>query len=617
MRRAHRLWHGLGAVLLALAAAGAGAVTIEPPRAQVLEDEAATTPPPDTDARWHEVRLPDARTAPLAWYRVDFEVPRDASAWMLYLPYLYGGGRLWLNGEPIAAVLESSAEQRVRWNRPHLLPLPPAVLREGRNVLHLRVATAHQPSGTMLPQLAIGAQVELQAQYERRFFFVRTVPMVTVIVCFFATPLVLAVWWRRRHEVLYGLAGLTMLLWGMRTMVFVSDVLPVGLWPWWRLINHASNGGFVVVLCLFGMYLARWRRRGVVAGLLVYAAVGPVIFMALGMGAQAERIVGRWWSGGLVPIGIAAVLFGLLAAWRRPKPGVILIAAAMLIALITGIHDYLIAWRSPLIEAIAPGWSGHRILLLHYGADFLLVTLGTMLIGRFLRSLERVEEANRTLEARVAEREREIAASYEHIAALQREQAATDERQRIMRDLHDGLGAQLFTSLSRAERGALPPAAMAEALRGSIDEMRIAIEALASEERDFRTAFGNFRFRWDTRLRDAGIEPVWEIELPDEVLHVGPHDTLQLLRIVQEALTNVLKHAQARRVQVRLRQHEGRLEFEVEDDGRGTLPPADEPRAGGGRGLANMRTRAAQLGARFEVDRGEQGLRVRLEMALA
>jgi signal transduction histidine kinase len=289
----------------------------------------------------------------------------------------------------------------------------------------------------------------------------------------------------------------------------------------------------------------------------------------------------------------------------------------MLLALVTGIHDYLIAWRSPLIEAIAPGWSGHRILLLHYGADFLLVTLGTLLIGRFLRSLERVEEANRTLEARVAEREREIAASYERIAALQREQAATDERQRIMRDLHDGLGSQLFTSLSRAERGALPPAAMAEALRGSIDEMRIAIEALASEEQDFRTAFGNFRFRWDARLRDAGIEPLWQIELPDEVLHVGPHDTLQLLRIVQEALTNVLKHARARRVQVRLRQHEGRLEFEVEDDGHGTLPAADEPRAAGGRGLANMRTRAEQLGAHFEVDRGAQGLRVRLEMALA
>jgi hypothetical protein len=69
---------------------------------------------------------------------------------------------------------------------------------------------------------------------------------------------------------------------------------------------------------------------------------------------------------------------------------------------------------------------------------------------RFIGALAGLETANRTLEARVLERERQIAASYERIASLQREQAATDERQRIMRDLHDGLGSQLFTSLSRS-----------------------------------------------------------------------------------------------------------------------------------------------------------------------
>jgi signal transduction histidine kinase len=287
----------------------------------------------------------------------------------------------------------------------------------------------------------------------------------------------------------------------------------------------------------------------------------------------------------------------------------------MVVALLTGVHDYLIAWRSPLIEAIAPRWAGHRFFLLHYGADLLLVTLGMLITLRFVRSLDRVEEANRTLEARVAERELEIAANYERIATLQREQAATEERQRIMRDLHDGLGAQLFTSLSRAERGALPPEAMADTLRGSIDEMRIAIEALASEEADFRTAFGNFRFRWEQRLRDAGLVPHWMLDVPDEVLRLPPHDALQLLRIAQEALTNVVKHARARQVQVGLRQRGDRLELTIEDDGLGL--PAPGAAGGGGRGLLNMRRRAEQLGARLEIDPQAQGTRVRLELAIA
>jgi signal transduction histidine kinase len=594
------------------------AVAIEPRHARLIV-AADTTIPADSDPRWREVDLPDAQTAAIVWYRVEFDHAATAGddLWMVYVPYFYGGGRVWLNGEPIAAVPESSPTLRVRWERPLLLPLPASALREGRNVLHFRVASAHSPSGAMLPQIVVGTQTALQGQFDRRLFLVRTVPLITVVVGFIGGLFVLFIWWRRRRELLYGLAGLSALFWAMRTMTFVFDTLPAAWWPVWRLLYHASNGGFIVVLLLFGLALGRWLRRDVAIVLAAYWAIGPIVYVLGGASPDAERWVGRWWVAGLIPVGVAAALVAVAAAWRRPKFGVIAIAAAMSIALVAGVHDYLIAWRSPLLEAIAPRWAGHRFFLLHYGADALLLTLGLLLTSRFVRSLEHAEEANRTLEARVAEREREIAASYERIAVLQREQAATDERQRIMRDLHDGLGSQLLTSLSRAERGALPAEAMAETLRGSIDEMRIAIEALASDEQDFRTAFGNFRFRWDMRLRDAGIVPLWQVDLPDAVLHVGPHDTLQLLRILQEALTNVLKHAQARQVQVRLRQRGGRLEFEVEDDGRGPVVDAEGARPSGGRGLANMRARAEQLGAHFEIGRGAQGLRVRLELAIA
>ena len=332
---------------------------------------------------------------------------------------------------------------------------------------------------------------------------------------------------------------------------------------------------------------------------------------SLQSGAQAETVVGRWWVAGLIPVGLSVALVSFAAAWRQRSLGTVMIAVAVALAFLAGVHDYLVAWRSPLLEAIAPEWSDHRFFLLHHGANLLLVVMGALLTVRFVRSLREVEDAKRTLEVRVAEREHEIAASYERIAALQREQAATDERQRIMQDLHDGLGSQLFTSLSRAERGALDSRAMADALRRSIDEMRMAIEALASDERDFRTAFGNFCFRWEPRLREAGIVPTWAIELPDAVLAVSPHDALQLLRVAQEALTNVLKHARATRVRVALQQRDdGRLVLEIEDDGCGDAAP----RSGGGQGQANMRSRAQRLGAQLDIAPGERGLRVRLVM---
>jgi signal transduction histidine kinase len=597
------------ALLLALWPRAASAVAIEPPQAQVLA-AADAAPPSDDDPRWRNTRLPDTQSADVAWYRVEFDLPASGadSAWMLYLPFFYGGGRIWLNGTPAAAVLESSATMRVRWERPLLLPLPPVLLRPGRNVLHLRAMSAHMPSGTGVPRLVVGTQDELQPQFDRRLFLVRTVPLVTVLTGCVAALFVIFIWLRRRQEVLYGLFGAAALLWALRTTTFVFDAMPVAWWPWWRLVYHASTGGFIIVLALFALSLAGWYRRSIALVLASYGLLGPLLYLV--SGERAEMVVGRGWVAGLIPIGLSVAVLSFVAAWRQRSAGTVAIALAVALAFVAGVHDYLVAWRSPWLEANAPAWSDHRFFLLHHAANLLLVVMGALLTTRFVRSLREVEDANRTLEARVAEREREIAAGYARIAALQREQAATDERQRIMQDLHDGLGSQLFTSLSRAERGALDGPAMAEALRRSIDEMRLAIEALASDERDFRTAFGNFCFRWEPRLREAGVVPTWAIDVPDAVLAVPPHDALQLLRIAQEALTNVLKHARAKHVRVALRHDGQRLVLEVADDGLG----ASAQRSPAGRGQANMQSRARRLGAQLDIEAAEPGLRVRLAM---
>ena len=595
-----------------LIAAPARAIVIEPPRALVIAAEDAQ-PPPDADPRWRIVALADGQTVPVAWYRVEFEVSAAdlGRAWMLYLPYWYGGGDVWLNREPAAAVAQSTPTMRVRWERPLLFTLPRAQLRAGINVLHLRAAAAHQPSALVMPRLAIGSQEDLQPFFERRLLATRTVPMVTVLAGSVAGLLVLFIWWRRRQEVLYGLFGAAALLWALRTTTFVFDAMPAALWPLWRMVYHATTGGFIVVLALFALELAGGFRRRAAWALACYAAAGPLLYLV--SGDRADVWVGRWWSAGLIPIGLAVAVFAFVAAWRHRSAGTLAIAAGVTLAFLAGLHDYLIAWRSPLIEALLPQWADHRLFLLHHAANVLLVVMGALLASRFVRTLGAVEEANRTLEARVAEREREIAASYAHIAALQREQATTAERQRIMQDLHDGLGSQLFSALSQAERGSLAPRDMAEALRRAIDEMRMAIEALASDEQDFRSAFGNFCFRWEPRLREAGIVPQWQLDLPDALPALPSHELLQLMRIAQEALTNVLKHAGAAQVRVGLALGEQSLVMDVTDDGRGREGGAASP---SGRGLQNMAARARRLGATLELTDAAPGTRVRLTLPL-
>ena len=95
-------------------------------------------------------------------------------------------------------------------------------------------------------------------------------------------------------------------------------------------------------------------------------------------------------------------------------------------------------------------------------------------------------------------------------------------------------------------------------------------------------------------------------------MHLARQPALHLLRIAQEALTNVLKHARARNVRIELHAREGMLELEVADDGTGT----DLSNGTAGRGVANMRARARQMGAELEFRSGASGTRVMLRMPL-
>jgi len=291
------------------------------------------------------------------------------------------------------------------------------------------------------------------------------------------------------------------------------------------------------------------------------------------------------------------LVIGAYAAWRQRTVALAMLSLALALAVLAGFHDYLIATRSPLLLALWPQAAAHRLFLLHYGADILLLVMGGILSARLIATLHGIERLNLTLEARVAEREAALAQNFERLRSLQMQNAAGEERQKIMRDLHDGLGSRLFITLSRAEAGSLDQDELVEALRECIADMRLTFEAMGPQVGDFLAAWGNFRYRWKRALDLMGLACTWEQETADRIVDIPPHVFLQLLRIVQEALTNVLKHAQASRVTVRLRADALAIEIAVSDDGRGL----GHPKPPEGRGLANMRSRAARIGAHFAI----------------
>lgn len=590
----------------------------EPRQAQMLPD-AALLPPP-RDAAWTAVDLPDlwrksrpTRVPTATWYRIGFSRTEadEGVPWAVFFPYLYDGGQVWLNGAPLTGIQENSAQAHVRWVRPHLVALPAALLRAGANELLVRAGQPPPGASLRFARLLVGPEAELRPLYDTRFFWVSVTPAITVAVCLLVAACVLFIWWRRRSEAMYGLFGLALVLWGIRTLTFVVEVVPAGAYLWWRLAFHAATGGFIIAMTMLAWRLAGIRRPRFERAIFAYWLLGPIWLLA--HGTAAEPLVNRWWIGGFLPIGATIVAVSAWSLLRRRTLEAAALPVTMAIAALAGMHDYMIAWElDPPLASLA-AWTAQRYQLLHLAADLVLLAIGGLLTARFVRALQALENLNQTLEARVTEREQELARNYDRVFALERERAAEQERQRLMRDLHDGLGSQLFVSLSRVERGDMTPPEVAEALRRCIGEMRLALDTQGPQALDFRSTLGNFLFRWRGQLLACGIRPSWDIDVPDESLTVSPHATLQLLRVAQEALTNVVKHAHASAVDVRLRREGGLLQLEVRDDGLGAAGVSD---SSFGRGLNNMRSRAEQLGGHCEVRGGSGGTRVRVEVPL-
>lgn len=203
--------------------------------------------------------------------------------------------------------------------------------------------------------------------------------------------------------------------------------------------------------------------------------------------------------------------------------------------------------------------------------------------------------------------------------------AVAEDRTRIAFELHDGM-AQVLAYVNAKSQAAIEHlrhgrtdeverqleqlAAGARDLYGDVREGILALNLRLTPERSFAEALAEFVAAWRERYGVAVTLTIAEGVEPQ------PAVALQVLRIVQEALSNVRKHAGATRATVTVeRDGDGRLRVEVADDGGG-FDPAAPARPGAPRfGLLMMRERAESVGGRLEIDTAPgAGARLRLEV---
>lgn len=238
------------------------------------------------------------------------------------------------------------------------------------------------------------------------------------------------------------------------------------------------------------------------------------------------------------------------------------------------------------------------------------------------KSVDHIQELNRELEAKVQQRTQQLAASYQEI---ERKEAARgdllrkvltvqeEERKRIARELHDETSQLLAGLAMRLEATTALPDAAAGKIKGmladiksltvrTIDSVHKIIFDLRPSVLDDLGLLSAIRWFAENRLAEAGIKP--RTEVTGEERKLPPQVEIAVFRVVQEAITNIFKHAEAQNVIVSVEFKDSALGIEIEDDGKGFDVSAVSRRADKteGLGLAGMEERVTLIGGKLNIE---------------
>ena len=619
------------ALLAALVMAPArGATTVHLTQAELWPSPSTEWAPPMTLAaaddgllqatEWQVVALPHARPRAVAtddaaaqappevvWYRMTVPgeaLPATPRGPRLYIPRWQTSGNVAVYGN--GQLLWQTRGSRV-WhstNRPVWLDLGGVAPPGADLMVHVRMASQVGVGGA-LSSVWAGPAEALEWSWRARNLLQADGVMLSrgsyLVIGMFA----LAVWLvrRRRDEAVYLLFFLMSVFQVLSMMHYMVDSEGHGLpdeWFAWLAYVLGAMGSVTcsfVFLCLIN----RLHLPRLTLALLLYASAMVLLTLpALGLfNLNAALPLLRLL---LVPLGLLVVGVAVWGAIKRRTPGSALLAAWLLLSLPMGWHDLQMQRYGGDFESI-------------YLTPYVYIGLFTMFLliayTRYVSALNSAAGAKATLQERLAEREAELAASHERLRAVEREQTLLAERQRLTREMHDGVGSSLMSALRLVEQGDPARVNVAQVLKECIDDLKISIDSMEPLDADLLALLASLRFRLSPRLEGAGLTLHWRVQDLPPLPWLDAQSALHVLRVLQEVLTNIIKHSGARTLTVSTAEqaHEGiaGVVVRIADDGAPFTPPAPAELPPGRKGLANVRARVLALGGQCDWQPGAEG----------
>ncbi len=619
--RTFLVYAGLATLVLIALYLGSRPQGIHLTRAQLLVQYTQGYPPPSRTAdwralpgRWQDVALPHAlrpRMLPGAgdagllptqttWYHFTLGSAQSApSGAYLYIPRWKTDGELaiYVDGR-----LFYQTHANLQWNgsnRPLWIPLEEAAESAPPKDLLIRIRHVRGIGGA-LSTLWIGDYRQLAAAYYTRAFFQAELPYISSAMFLATGAFAFLVWLRSRRETLYLLYALMTVATFLRVMhaYMGADRLPISdAWFGWITVN--SVGWTVLIAHLFLTALHHHHARWLTAAITVMCLGFGGITLPLFEGTADATIVSPLMYITMVSMGTFTFIVHIIWSRRAGTMEGIGLAICGLLSFILGGRDMLLQNNIIDIESLFVSF---------YAQIALIIAFCQIMLSRYIRAMHAVAESNLVLASRLAEREAELNASHQKLREIERREVLFQERQRLMQDMHDGLGSSLVSTLRMVEHGHIDEADIAQLLKGCIDDLKLTIESMEPVETDLLLLLGTLRFRLQPRLEATGIRLRWDVRDVPPLAWLDQRHSLHILRILQEAFTNVIKHAAASEITVTTGVRDGQVCVGVEDNGRGF----DATMAAQGRGLGNQARRAEVIGGKVALESTAEGTRFTL-----
>ncbi|MDH4396130.1 MAG: sensor histidine kinase [Limnobacter sp.] len=568
-------------------------------------------PPPADLPGWRPLTLPHRADnmghsqGGYYWYVFEVDVPPNSRIDSIYLPRVAANAEVFVNGQlaGLTGPLEGKGTAR-NWNRPIAILGMPELRKPGTHTVAIQVRI-YENFLSGISTIWVGPSQDIRAAWVSRMFnqIGLLIASIALMIGAAVVLLILSLLPPTRRPYLVWLI-LACVFWVVRSSSFMINDPPLGYENWVRLAQLCLIAFFMVVFYLT-IRFCEYPKRHLEKKVLILFLVGtPMLVIA--PSTQLFTLVG--WFGG---VGMIACLWGagLLIKKGNQLQDLTIhgFAWGMVSLFLLSLNDLLM-----LAGTLSFNW----YFLNQYLGFMLFLALAYFMAYEYARMLREARHFNTNLQIKLSEQALHLQAKHETLQQTEMQKVKLAERQRLMADMHDGLGAHLVSAIHQLRNDAIPRQVILEMLQDGLRDLQLTIDSLEPIENDLSVLVGAFRYRVSPSLNACNIILNWRVAPAIPPLRqLNPQMGLMILRILQEVFTNILKHSKASEVTFQLRQIDQNVELVITDNGIGFDVESTEDGKGEGKGIGNMKHRAHQIGATLEFTSGpNQGTRLRLTL---